>query len=70
MGPGDANVRRSEAACSNARKRNVRRKAPVGEYASTERLAKSVGISKDDPGFAEMIQLGREIRQQEQEDGS
>jgi hypothetical protein len=31
---------------------------------------KSVGISKDDPGFAEMIELGREIRQQEQEDDS
>ena len=31
---------------------------------------KSVGMSRDDPGFAEMIQLGREIRQQEQENGS
>jgi hypothetical protein len=31
---------------------------------------KSVGISKDDPGFDEMIRLGREIRQQQREDGS
>jgi hypothetical protein len=31
---------------------------------------KSVGISKDDPGFPEMIELGREIRQQEREDDS
>jgi hypothetical protein len=31
---------------------------------------KSVGMSKDDPGFDEMIRLGQEIRQQEREDGS
>ena len=29
----------------------------------------SVGMSKDDPGFDEMIRLGREIRQQERENG-
>ena len=31
---------------------------------------KSVGMSKDDPGFDEMIRLGQEIRQQERENGS
>lgn len=31
---------------------------------------KSVGTSKDDPGFDEMIRLGREIRQQEREEGA
>ena len=29
-----------------------------------------IGMSKDDPGFDEMIRLGREIRQQEHEDGA
>lgn len=29
---------------------------------------KTVGTSKDDPGFVEMIELGRQIRQQDRED--
>jgi hypothetical protein len=36
----------------------------------TKDWRRSVGISKDDPGFDEMIRMGREIRQQDREDDS
>jgi hypothetical protein len=31
---------------------------------------KTFGMSQNDPGFEEMVRLGREIRQQERGDGS
>ncbi|NIL98264.1 MAG: hypothetical protein GTO53_10460 [Planctomycetales bacterium] len=41
----------------------------VSQHVTTD-WRTTVGISKDDPGFEEMIRLGREIRQQDREDDS
>jgi hypothetical protein len=45
-------------------------KQRLGEGRPQKDWRKTVGMSKDDPGFEEMIQLGREIREQDRENDS
>ena len=45
-------------------------KQQLGHSAARKDWRTTVGMSKDDPGFDEMIELGREIREQDQSGGS